>query len=120
MSEVDVCDRAVVLGKALDVLTAIHCHFLSQFTNISDVRARFLQAPTPYMVTSMYFCDRTLDGIVHSIASIRGKINTLYTELRALRQNCDVNYNAAQKMYREVEADARPNMMQFIEERKAK
>lgn len=114
------CNRAASLGKALDVVTEIYCELLSQFTRTSDLRVRFMQAPTEFMVAPMYYCDRALDGIVHSVVDIRKNINLLFGELNAVHAKCLQNRSAAQKVYREVEMDARPNMGQFIEDRKAK
>lgn len=72
------------------------------------------------MVAPMYYFDRLLDGIVHSIADVRKNINRLNEELGTLHVKCLQNRNAAQKVCQEVEMDAKPEMDTFIEERKAK
>lgn len=119
-SEFDVCDKAVLLGKALDIMAALYCELLLQLSRTSASRERFMQAPTEFMVAPMYYCDRVLDGILHSIADVRKNINELYSRLRALHAKCLQNQNAAQKVCQEVEMDAKPEMVKFIEERRAK
>lgn len=119
-SEFDVCDKATLLGKALDVMVALYCDLLLQLSKTSASRERFIQAPTEFMVAPMYYCDRLLDGIVHSIADVRKNINRLNEELGTLHAKCLQNRNAAQKVCQEVEMDAKPEMDTFIEERKAK
>lgn len=105
----------------------MHCEFLAQFTQIADIRVRCLEAPTKFMVAPMHYYDRALDGLLISIASARKSINKLFAELNSVKGECHEKFNAAEKMYREVECDAlcdkngeASGMQKFIKQRKEK
>lgn len=104
-SEFDLCDHATCTGQALDVITKTYEEFLGQFTRVADLRARFLEAPTAYMVSSMYYCDRALDGLLQSIVDVRKSINRLFTELHSVASTCRETRANVEKAYVEYECE---------------
>lgn len=122
--EFDACDRAANLGNALDTVTAFYQQLIVQFTRTADVRVRCIEAPTPFMVVPMYYCDKGLDAILHAIATIRRQINVLYSELRVVKDLCQSRHTVAQTLYKELEGskdgERGPGMMSMISSSKAR
>lgn len=121
------CDRAIRIAKALDLIVEMHLQFLEQFSRVASMRVSFLQAPTPYMVAPAYYCDRALDGLLNSIARSQININKLFDELKELKNECVQKLELAERMYREIECDSIADqsgndalIMKFIQQRKQK
>lgn len=109
--EIDICDRAICIGKALDTITQMHEEFMAQFTRVADLRGRFYHAPGPCMATAVYYCDRSLDTLLQSIITSRKNINALCTELQNLRSKCMAEYYSTRKTFRLVELQASTDNM---------
>lgn len=116
VSEFDLCDRCTTLGKALDTVSEMYIELLSQFSRTADVRDRFLQAPTNYMVAPMYFCERALDGIADTLLCVRRTLSQMFAKANEIKTVCFENYTAEHKLFCEMQSDFTAGQQQNAEE----
>lgn len=80
-SELTMCERITTLGMALDVVTHTYFLCMAHFARTSDVRLRFVDAPTQYMLAPVYFCDRVLHASLTAVVDLRRQIASLLARL---------------------------------------
>ncbi|KAI0564783.1 hypothetical protein FGB62_23g236 [Gracilaria domingensis] len=124
--EIEICDQAICVGKALDFTIRTHEELLAQFSRITDLRDRFYHAPDKYLVVQVYFCDRALDELLSAIVKVRKHIRALYEELKTLCEACMNVRNSAHKAYKVFDDTIRrkalndPSLRECVEKAKLK